>query len=106
MIAWELKGKCDKAGEEFTWSQVFEFARFLLRSERTLHRLAEDRCNRKLWEHEEKREEVVAARVREECARLGVGVEFNRDPRGSAIKLRLPSGRANSFSGEKLWCVP
>jgi len=35
----------------------------------------------------------------------GLGIETNRDPRGPAVKVTLPSGQSNSFAGE-FWCVP
>lgn len=105
VLAWELKGRRSTSGEEFRWTQALEFARFLMRSEVTLHRLAEEACNRNLTPAEERRELGIMDRVRTTCLEFGLGVEFNGDPRGSAIKLMLPSGRSNSFVGA-VWCVP
>jgi hypothetical protein len=37
----------------------------------------------------------------------GLTVEFNGDPRGSAIRFKTPkTKRSNSFSGEFVWCIP
>jgi hypothetical protein len=45
-------------------------------------------------------------RVIEAAAKgAGCGVVFSGDPRGSTVKLLLPSGETNSWGGEG-WCVP
>lgn len=38
-------------------------------------------------------------------ARVNGLIEFSGDPRGATVKIKLPSGRTNSFGGEG-WCVP
>jgi len=101
VVAWELHN-----GARGDLQGALELARFLLRSEATLHRLAEEDCNRALTPAEVSREERLIERVRTACEAHGIGVTFNGDPRGSSIKLRLPSGRANDFGGEGYYCVP
>jgi len=40
------------------------------------------------------------------CEPLGIKPEFSGDPRGCVLKLRLPSGKADSFGGDGTFCVP
>lgn len=94
VVAWELHN-----GARGDLQDALALARFLLRSEATLHRLAEEACNRELTPAEERREATLAQRVREACEGYGIGVTFNDDPRGAAIYLRLPSGRSNDWGG-------
>jgi hypothetical protein len=78
----------------------------VLRDARTIHRLAEIACERELTSTEEKRDEIATARIGGRLAAYGIESHFQGDPRGAVVKLRLPSGRANDFGGEGLFCVP
>lgn len=73
----------------------------------TFHgRIAEKECNEELSDGDVRRRDQTEARIGEICAKIGVhGVVFSGDPRGYTVKIRLPSGRSNSFGGEG-WGVP
>ncbi len=78
----------------------------VLRDAGTLHRLAEKDCNVGLTEADAKREETCEARTRGRLAAYGIVTEFSSDPRGAVVKLRLPSGKGNSWGDSSLYCVP
>lgn len=86
-------------GLRVTLSESMEFARFLLRSEATLHRLNEERCNRPVTDAEEDRAEKLCRRVQEACLERGLGVRFSSSL-SSAIWLKLPSGRTSDLDRE------
>lgn len=44
--------------------------------------------------------------IREECQRFNVIPSFDGDPRGACVKLKVPSGRNNSYGGGGWICVP
>lgn len=74
----------------------------------TLHHYAEAACNRELSKAEERKVELLEARVRVLVAQLGEGfrVRFNGDPRGFAVKIQNPAGRYNTWGGaEDGWGV-
>jgi hypothetical protein len=74
----------------------------LLRLADRLHRYAEAACNYQLTPAQEKRVEHLEARVQAICCdELGIGVKFNGDPRGYAVKLLLPSGDYNTWGGKE-----
>lgn len=78
----------------------------VLRDATALHRLAEHGCNYGLDATQAKRVDNLEARVSGRLAAYGVITEFDGDPRGAVVKLRLPSGRGNSFGDPSLYCVP
>lgn len=51
-------------------------------------------------------EDAAAARITERLQPYGIAANFQGDPRGAVVKLRLPSGRSNDFGGEGFYCVP
>jgi len=61
-------------------------------------------CNRGLTSAEEANIAITQIAVTKDLKTLGFGVKFNADPRGNAIKLKLPSGKSNSWDGES-WVV-
>lgn len=77
-----------------------------LRYATTLQRLAEVACCRSLTPNEQAREQRVVGLVAELCARHKLKVQFQGDPRGACVKLKLPGGQHNDFGGEGLYCVP
>lgn len=81
-------------------------SRAILRDANTVQRLAAEECNRELRPAEVRRANDAERRITERCAAANVRPEFSGDPRGACVKLRLPSGRSNSFGGDGLWCVP
>lgn len=52
-----------------------------------------------------RREKKIESGLAALAATLAATVVFSGDPRGATVKLRLPSGRSNSFGGDG-WCVP
>lgn len=93
----------------------------LHRYETTLHRLSELECNgwprqkieyregkmysypiedEDLRRKSEKKEANTVGKVKKIIEELNIKVEFNGDPRGGAIRLRLPKGEYNSMDGE------
>src|SRR6266487_2526755 len=78
----------------------------VLKDARTIHRLAEVACERELTENANKRNEHAEARIAGRLSAYGIVSQFQGDPRGAVVKLRLPSGRANDFGGEGFFCVP
>lgn len=91
----------------------------VLRDAQRLHTLAEHQCGgdgsgsgpygepteRQLaaWD---RAEAAAEARIVERVKPHGIEANFQGDPRGAVVKLRLPSGRHNDFGGEGFFCVP
>jgi hypothetical protein len=124
-----------KEREEFIAAMVREFpdkhehavtqlARLLLRHAKTHGRLAEESCNdhpaqgsptmdaktigrlQDRWDARiERQEKQVERRMAEIAAELGATADFGGDPRGYTVKLRLPSGRNNTW-GQDGFGVP
>lgn len=68
----------------------------------SLHRFAETACDRNMTDAECKREKSLMGKVRRLAFEIGiVDVEFNGDPRGYAVKVKLPGGQSNDFGGER-----
>jgi hypothetical protein len=99
-------------------------ARLLLRHGKTYARIQESNCNgvgtyynedpkrfavrqAKFEAAIEKKESLLESRMRAIVAELGsgFGVTFNGDPRGSTVKVTVPSGRTNDWGREGI-CVP
>ena len=40
------------------------------------------------------------------CVAAGLPYELSGDPRGCVVKVKLPSGRGNSWGGDGMTCVP
>lgn len=53
----------------------------------------------------DKQKDELRAEVEFVAGALGLTAEMDTDPRGYTIKLKLPSGRYNSWDGES-WGVP
>lgn len=92
--------------------QVVKIGRALLQAAQSYYKLQVRACNRGLTDAERSRErqlELLIERqvhVLDKAGTVSIGVEFAGDPRGYVVKLRLPSGRSNSFGGEGVWGVP
>lgn len=88
-------------------------ARLLMRHGATYERLAEVECSVELSEQQaarlERRQQQLEQRMRKLVARLGerFDINFNGDPRGYTVKIKLPTKRYNTWGGEELgWGVP
>ena len=84
-----------------------ESARLILRHAATMQRLAVEACNRELSKAEILRDEAAMARILALLAKCPDGFEakFNGDPRGSVVKIAVPSGYSDDWGGEGV-CVP
>ena len=76
----------------------------LLKSATILTTCNTNECNVGLTPRQECRKTITEAAVRAACAKFGIGVELDGDPRGLSIGLRLPSGATTGWGG--LYCVP
>ena len=84
----KLARECDKSALE-----IVEAVRKLNRESRTLHRLAEEDCNRGLSETEHKRCAAARARAMKIAREFKVGIEFRDDPRaGCGIVVEVIDG--------------
>lgn len=82
-------------------------ARLILRNAATIEQHAVDLCNREVSGDEVAANLPAANRIRAACEPWGITPRFSGDPRGSVVKLLLPSGRWNSADGKKDgFCVP
>jgi hypothetical protein len=66
-----------------------------------LNRYNETECNYGLSVRQQARVTNLELRAEEIAKVLGVGIKFNGDPRGYAIKLMLPSGEYNTWGGKE-----
>jgi hypothetical protein len=73
----------------------------------TLNRLNENECNYGLTPAEERKEERTKERATKYAAELGLTLDFNSDPRGSAIRIMTPKTKQyNSWGGaENGWYI-
>jgi hypothetical protein len=69
-------------------------------------RLAVIACNRGMTRAEERKDERTEERIVEMLKPYGIEPQFQGDPRGCTVKLKLPSGRSNDWGGERVYCVP
>lgn len=84
-----------------------DFAAKLIRAAGSLHRRYEA-SGSYAWATGEAYEKATDRKERaviELCKPFGIGVDFQRDPRGASVKLKLPSGRTNDW-GREGYCVP
>lgn len=72
-----------------------------------LHTLAEKECNGDLTPGDEKRQKRIQDRITAALKPFGVTeIQFNGDPRGSAVKVRFKGGETrDDWGGEGLWCL-
>jgi hypothetical protein len=83
-------------------------AETLIRFGRAIQRFNETACNVGLTDAQEKQRERKVEAIRGYLAKEfgpGFSVFINGDPRGAALKLRVPSGANNDFGGDGI-CVP
>jgi hypothetical protein len=86
-----------------SFEQTADLVEELHRCEKQLNTLYTNMCNRELTERETGRIENIKDNVNDIVKHMKLkDVEFNQDPRGCAIKLKLESGRYNSWDGESL----
>jgi hypothetical protein len=86
-------------------AEVIGLAGELMRLGRQYGRLQEAACNGELTADQLKREARVEQYIRGICREWKMGCILSGDPRGATVKLKLPSGKSNSWGGEG-WCVP
>ena len=83
---------------------LFRDVREIMRLAQTHARLAVLDCNRGLTEYEQVKRTRLELRIEEAVGGEG-SVIFSGDPRGATVKVRVLSGRSNSWGGEGI-CVP
>lgn len=69
----------------------------LIDLEKKQSRLNENECNRELTQREINSGERMDKRVRELAQELGAEAVLNGDPRGTAIRLKFPSGVSSGW---------
>lgn len=74
----------------------------LLEIAQKLSRLNLKFANEGLTDAEEKKKNSLEQKAEKIAIKWEIPMEFNSDPRGFAVELKLPSGRSNSFVGE-IW---
>ena len=90
-------------------SFLLDVGRKILRQAATLQRVAEAACNHELRDWERDSDERAEAALRRSIAELpGLSIaSIGGDPRGYVVKLKLPSGRGNTWGGDETgWGVP
>ena len=78
---------------------AFELSFTLLALARRLNRYNETECNYGLTERQQKNVERIEQHIRQ-LLPLEIGITFNGDPRGYAVKLHFPSGVYNTWGGK------
>jgi len=97
----QLAKHLSEHGANYPQYNPFHLAFELLALARRLNRYNETECNYGLSERQQKNVERLEKRVREMLPPQ-VGVTFNGDPRGYAVKLHFASGVYNTWGG-KTW---
>ena len=78
----------------------------LLALAKRLDRYNETECNYGLTPAQEKRVENLEKRIRAMCDTWRIGVKFNGDPRGYAVRLMFPDQSYNTWGGaEEGWGI-
>lgn len=106
--------------------RVAQIAGRIMRHAATIGRLAEESCNghpmqgnahidaqrlnklQDAWDARiERQEQAAQAHITKAAEELGLVPDFGGDPRGYTVKIKLPSGRYNTWGGkEDGWGVP
>lgn len=87
--------------------EVYQAGISLLSLAKSYQRLQLISCNQGLSKREKAYEERLEALISKKVTTLpDTWVEFGGDPRGYTVRLHLPSGRSNSFGGDRIWGVP
>jgi len=95
----QVAGKIVAGTDRNTFYVAREVAELMALAGR-LNRYNETECTYGLTANQQKRVEGLEKRVQGICKELGIGVKFNGDPRGYAVKLLLPSKAYNTWGGE------
>ncbi len=77
----------------------------LVKLGRSHRRLQEADCNYGLTPRQQARERNIEEQIRQLCQPHGITPVFQGDPRGTTVKLVVPSGATNDF-GRTGVCVP
>jgi hypothetical protein len=95
--------------------EAFEAVEGILRLAQRLQRIAERECNghqtpagdwdAKAAQKDERAEVVAQTRIATLCKPFGWVPDFQGDPRGAVVKIKVPSGRTNDW-GKVGICVP
>lgn len=95
----QLAKHLSEHGANYPQYNPFALSFDLLALARRLNRYNEVECNYGLTERQQKNVERLEKRVRE-LLPPQVGVTFNGDPRGYAVKLHFASGVYNTWGGK------
>jgi len=120
-----FSGIARENGKEITQSEISNDLDLLHRYEATLHRIAENECNGhprtvterrdgKVYRYsvedtewaarDERKEQRTREKVKVIADKYGIGVDFNGDPRGGAIRFTVHDGRSNNWD-QKTWGI-
>ncbi len=81
----------------------------IMRVSTTLQRLAEESCNIEMNEKQaarhDRKDDQAEALAKRILAEVGMTALIGGDPRGAAIKIKVPSGKTNDWGQEGI-CVP
>lgn len=86
---------------------VTEPALILMKLARELATINLAWCNVGMTPRQAKRRANIIKTIGVTVRQLGIKeIETSGDPRGAALKLKMPSGNGNSWGGEGFYCVP
>jgi len=120
-----FSGIARENGKDISQVEISHDLNLLHRYEATLRRINEDECNGwprevverrdgktyrynvtdEKWQARDQKTEIsVKKRVKAIADKYGIGVDFNGDPRGGAIRFTVTDGRSNNWD-QKTWGI-
>ena len=96
----QLAAHLSNNGVNYPEHNPFSLAFALIMLAKRLNRYNETECNYGLTERQQKNVERLEKRVRDALPPQ-IGVTFNGDPRGYAVKLHFASGAYNTWGGKE-----
>jgi len=92
-------------GNKRTPKQLTDLCDDLIKYGRSINNLNVQACNYGLSEKQEKRRAKIEKHINQIASVICTTIKINTDPRGSALKIKMPSGYNNDWGGEG-YCVP
>ena len=91
---------CEEISSDISYLDTIHKLEALVTINHSLNNLNEAACNYILTSRQEKRLENLENEAIEIIESMGLKGDTQRDPRGHAILIFLPSGKSNSWDGE------